>query len=76
MLPFDPRDLWCPAGRLKTLTTEVTEDHRGNRRPINVELFVALHQLTLPPLFSQYQFSRTLTCLIVPVIRCWSDSDR
>jgi hypothetical protein len=62
MLPFDPRDLWCPARRSKTLTTEGTEDHRGNRRLINVDLFVALHELTLPTLFSQYQFSRMLIC--------------
>jgi len=43
MLRFDLRDLRCPARRSKTLTTEGTEDHRGNRRLINVDLFVALH---------------------------------
>jgi hypothetical protein len=43
MLRFDPRYLWCPAGRSKTLTTEDTEDHRGNWRLINVDLFVALN---------------------------------
>jgi hypothetical protein len=34
---------WCSAKEPKALTTEGTEDHRGNRRRINVDLFDALH---------------------------------
>ena len=40
---LDPRDPWWSVGSSKALTTEGTEDHRGNRRLIDVDLHDSLH---------------------------------
>jgi hypothetical protein len=42
MFCLDPRAPWCSVRRSKALTTEGTEDHKGNRQLINVDLFDAL----------------------------------
>jgi hypothetical protein len=43
MLCLDSRDPRCSAKRSKALTTEGTEDHRGNLQLIILDLFDALH---------------------------------
>ena len=43
MFCIDPRAPWCSVRKSKAFTTEGTEDHRGNRQLINVDVFDALH---------------------------------